>query len=178
MHPQFTPQAVATEEWRPVVGYEGWYEVSSLGRIRRTHRQHGARIGSVFHLSLNSRGYPHVKLRKGARPQMVNTHRLVTAAFLGPCPLNSEVNHKDGDKTNNRLSNLEYVTSSENRLHALRLGLQPSGEAHWAALLTESDVQEIRALAGQQQQRELAERYGIAVGTLRDVIHRRSWRWM
>jgi HNH endonuclease len=77
----------------------------------------------------------------------LTVHRLVAEAFLGRCPSGAQVNHINGVKTDNRVSNLEYVTRSENMKHAFRLGLQSNqGERHSQSRLTDEKVREIRQL--------------------------------
>lgn len=66
-------------------------------------------------------GYLHVRVHLDGARQMLSVHRLIAEAFLGPCPLGYEANHKDGCRTNNTASNIEYLTPSENRRHFLRL---------------------------------------------------------
>lgn len=107
------------EEWKPVVGLEGRYEVSNHGRIRNR------RSGHVLAQQINFRGYPVVTLYVGQCKSMpAFVHRLVAACFVGPRPENNTVNHKDGDKRNNLSTNLEYMTNGENQRHAYRLGLR------------------------------------------------------
>lgn len=127
------PETIPTfEGWRPVVDFEGLYEVSDAGRVRRTGkaarhgkgRGGGARLGHVLAPLKNRQGYRAVQLWRGGEGAMRLVHVLVATAFLGPPPDRQEVNHRDGDKTNNALANLEYVTRSENARHAYRTGLR------------------------------------------------------
>jgi hypothetical protein len=98
------------EEWRPIPGFD--YEASSLGRIRNSTTKHVLSPGD------NGRGYAIVNLA-GARMRYV--HRLVAVAFLGPCPGDCEVDHRNATKRDNRPGNLQYVTHDANvKLHALR----------------------------------------------------------
>jgi hypothetical protein len=71
----------------------------------------------------DTNGYKLVSIINGGKSKMVRVHRLVALSFLGPCPLTHEVNHKDGNKTNNHIDNLEYVTRSQNTRHAWNIGL-------------------------------------------------------
>jgi hypothetical protein len=113
---KFEGWAVVVEEWRPVVGYEGLYEVSNLGRVQRGDR--------LRKLSPNDYGYIVVQLWRDGQYRQFLVHVLVAAAFLGPCPDGYEVNHKHGDKADNRASELEYMTRSDNNKHAYTTGLR------------------------------------------------------
>jgi hypothetical protein len=96
------------------------YEVSDLGQIRRRTSSPGTRIGKILKPSLSSKGYLYVSLKSKSK----FVHRLVLETFVGPCPEGKECNHKDGVKSNPRLINLEWATSSQNQLHAYEIGLQ------------------------------------------------------
>ena len=113
------------EFWRPIVGYEGLYEVSNAGRVRRVGNGHGVRLGRILRAAVGSHGYLTVALYRGdSRPRSVMVHGVVAAAWLGPRPEHHEVNHRNGQKTDNDLRNLEYVTASGNRRHAYMTGLR------------------------------------------------------
>lgn len=125
------------EIWRAIHGYEYLYEISSLGNVRsldrfknhNTSKQGKIMIKGVnLRPYLNTKGYLKVELSSGKREsrKTFSVHRLVALAFI-PNPNNyPQVNHKDGDKTNNSVSNLEWCTNSMNQLHAWRTGLQKS----------------------------------------------------
>jgi|CXWL01.1.fsa_nt_gi hypothetical protein len=106
-----------TERWLPVVGYEGIYSVSSFGRIRRDKPSQGARVGAIISQHRDGDRYPTVKLSNLPRYKTHYVHILVAGSFLVRGSLKSEVNHKNGDKADNRLDNLEYCTRSENIIH-------------------------------------------------------------
>ena len=105
------------EEWRPIVGYEGLYEVSNTGQVRSLDRYDNRncfRKGKVLSPGKNTKGYLFVILTCNGKRKTINVHRLVTEAFL-PNPDNlPEINHKDEDKTNNSVDNLEYCDRSYN----------------------------------------------------------------
>lgn len=113
------------ERWLPIKGYEGIYEVSDQGRVRGLDRidNCGKRVnGRVMALGLDGRGYLQVRLCKYGVPITKRVHKLIATAFLGESN-GLQVNHKNGIKKDNRLSNLEYVTGSENQIHAFKNGL-------------------------------------------------------
>ena len=115
-----------TEIWKDVVGYEGLYEVSSLGRVRsldvvdRLGRLHKGKIRAAKD---NGNGYQTLPLKHDGKQKMVTVHRMVAIAFVDN-PYNlPEVNHIDGDKTNNMASNLEWCDRRHNVKHAVENGL-------------------------------------------------------
>jgi hypothetical protein len=117
-HPIFTPEEIQSEVWKPVLQYEGYYEVSNLGRVRSVRSGRGTKAGRILNTPPDTDGYPRVRLSRFNKPVDVNVHVLVALTFIGPCPEGLEVNHKDLKRNNNRASNLEYLTHSENQQHA------------------------------------------------------------
>lgn len=120
------------EQWRQVVGYEGLYEVSDMGNVRSIVRTVIRFDGVVWQLQgvsriqfIDTHGYPSVMLSKNGIRKTYRVHRIVMDAFI-PYGKKREVNHIDGNKTNNRVGNLEWVTSSENKIHASKIGLMKS----------------------------------------------------
>jgi hypothetical protein len=138
-----------SESWKQIDGL--LYEVSDLGRVRRSAPGRGTFVGRIIKPNLTKGGYWNIGIgrKSGGRTRLV--HQLVAEAFLGRCPDGQEVNHKNGVKTDNHASNLEYVTRSENAKHAFRIGLcRPHvavfGPSHHNAKLSEMDVRVIRRL--------------------------------
>lgn len=164
------------ELWLPVNGFPNT-EVSDLGRVRSLFR------GSLKMRSLFTRpdGYVTLQLQNKQERRNYRVHVLVMEAFVGPKPPGLDVNHKDGDKGNNRLSNLEYITRSENHRHAFRLGLAKSpftgvsGDAHHNTKITDADVRALReSFAQGVSRRTLATRYGLSYYTVWDITTGRS----
>lgn len=129
---------IATEEWRPVVGYEGYYEVSSFGRVKSLKRVVPGRPGvprpvreRILARVLNDSGYPIVTLRKDGKRSLHRVHRLVLVAFVGPAPEGLQGCHNDGDSTNNHLTNLRWDSVSANAKDRIRHGTHNWMEA-WA----------------------------------------------
>ena len=107
---------IEKEEWRPVVGYEGLYEVSNTGQVRSLDKYDSLGVFWIGKLlsKLKVGGYFMVKLRKDGIQKMCLIHRLVAQSFI-PNPLNlPQVNHKDEDKTNNMVDNLEWCDAKYN----------------------------------------------------------------
>lgn len=162
------------EEWKPVVGYEGLYEVSNHGRVRRLPGTYGCRNGRILTPKPLPRGYLTVMLSKDNVPSRVYPHHLVAAAFIGPRPKGYDINHIDRCRTNNRTENLEYVTRRENIQHAAQFGAY-SGENNAAAKLTKEQVIRIRELKGSATQDQIAKMFGVTQ-THVSGIHR-GCRW-
>lgn len=111
------------EQWRSIEYFPN-YAVSDLGRVKRLTTRTSGKAGAILSPVVNI-GYPFVALydrKKGTKTFSI--HRLVAAAFLPKIDGKNEVNHIDGDRGNPRLSNLEYVSRSENQIHAFKTGLQ------------------------------------------------------
>lgn len=112
-----------SEVWRPVKGYEGKYEVSSEGRVRSLDR--GKVPGRMLSLRNEGHGYKQVALYDEGKRVDKRVHVLVAEAFIGPGPTGCEVNHRNGNKADNSMGNLEWTTHDENMDHAFVTGLHP-----------------------------------------------------
>lgn len=121
---------MSTEQWRPVVGYEGIYEVSSSGRVRslaRTDAQGGRRKERLLKPSrMDAWGHRGVKLRRDGVITSRYIHHLVLEAFVGPRPPGMEACHWNDVKDDNRLANLRWATKSDNRHDCVRNGNDPN----------------------------------------------------
>ncbi len=164
------------EEWRPVVGYEGLYDVSSLGRVRRlrfTNRRCDRLLAMprVQCLGMTTRGYLNASLWRGGHRTLVGVHRLVLFAFAGPCPPSMEAAHNNGDKTDNRASNLRWDTRSGNHADKWRHGTAQVGTRNPWCKFSKQDVALVRRLhADGVRNFEIAKRIGSCQTTVGQIL--------
>lgn len=157
---------INSEVWLAIKDYEGAYEVSNMGRVRSIPRTSstGRKLkGKILSLMDNGHGYKTVMLSwKGAQKRKY-VHRLVLEAFTGPCPEGFEARHFNGVRSDNRLENLEWSTHIDNVADRKIHGTELAGERNSLAVLTESEVVEIREIYATRlfTQKQLAEEYGI-----------------
>lgn len=127
-------------QWRPVVGYEGFYEVSDTGRIRAVDRIVNGRRYQSREVKVQKlrTGYSSVRLYKAGIGKTFTVHRMVAKAFIPNTKNKLCVNHKDGNKNNNVVSNLEWLTHEENNKHAHANGLNYISEKNMRAKIEAS----------------------------------------
>lgn len=180
----------APERWKSIPGYEGFYQASNLGRIRRNCRQvidalqrkYPARTRPLRQFR-RAHGYQAVVLSRENTKREFLVHRLVLMAFCGRPAQGIECNHVDGDKSNNNVKNLEWVTSSENKIHAFRTGLlkPPSRDLRGArnpnTELTWEKVRQIRDMVSKgYEQKTVAKHFGVSNATISKIWVGRTWR--
>ena len=118
-----------TEEWKPISGYEGFYEVSNLGNVRSVDRYVRSGNGNLRKIpsrpvaQVVTHGYKVVCLSRNNKQKCIRVHKIVCSEFNRAGAPDEVVNHTDGDKMNNRADNLEWVTHQENVVHAVETGL-------------------------------------------------------
>lgn len=179
------PELEYAEEWLAVLGYEGLYEVSNLGRVRtiarinvykngRSHLQ----PGMLLRPRLSNKGYLRVGLWKDGRSRGHSVHVLVAAAFVGPRPPGLTVDHNDGNRLNNLFSNLEYITPKEQIARAIARGTRDfQGEKHPGAKLTEKDVIEIRRLGLEGMTKtDIGDLFGVTRHMIARILNGKNWR--
>jgi len=161
------------EIWKDVIDYEGIYEVSNLGRVKSLLSN-----GKILKNSCGAGGYCRLGLYKNSKVTTKYVHHVVYYSFSGVAPIGKEINHIDGDKTNNKLSNLELVTPSENTLHAYRNNLAKKGEKHYLAKLKQVDVINIKKYysSGEYSQTELAKMYNVTRQSIHAVVREKTWK--
>lgn len=157
-----TTQELETEEWRDVPGYEGLYQVSNLGRVRRT------KTGRVLRPGKTRKGYFAVSFSRNSVRKSEYVHSCVARAFLGTRPEGLTINHKDGNKSNNCAANLEYCTNQENRDHAVRMGL-----LRWAWKKNAARNERVKSLhsLGWTVKR-IADELGMSRQAIHDILRR------
>lgn len=167
-----------TEDWHEIPGHEG-YEVSNLGRVRswwRPRKGGGRYRQDQPHFLtpvVNSHGRQKVHL--GAQAQNKDVHALVLLAFVGPPQPGQECRHLDGDKANNRLSNLVWGTKQENMADSVRLGTF-KGEKNGRAKVTEETVRQIRAMASSgTSYREIGRQMNLPDLLVGRIVRRVTW---
>lgn len=176
------------EEWRPVVGYEGLYEVSTQGRVRSIDRSHTMtgrhktpytrRVkGKQLKLSLNSAGYPQAFLHMGEGGKWHLVHRLVAKAFL-PNPSHlPEVNHINEIKDDNSLSNLEWCSRVDNCNHSIRNRADTKGGR---AVLDKDQVVEAINLINEEGMtlKDVGDKFGVTPSCIHRICKGLSWSWL
>ena len=175
-----------TEVWKDIPEYEGTYQVSNMGRVRSldrvvTHKD-GRKCrhrGKVLKPSINAGGYEYLTLYNDNGKNTKTVHRLVLVTFKPHVNMSDlEVNHMDGDKLNNHLTNLEWLTRRDNLLHAHSTGLiNNKGERSPNAKLSNTDVLEIlQRLDSGELQKDIGSDYGVNNRCISMINRGHSWR--
>lgn len=170
------------EIWKPIPSLNNKYEASNIGRFRNAQTKKVLKQFESLH------GYM-ILQAKPEKYETVNVriHRAVAEAFLGKCPEGYVVNHKDGNKHNNHIENLEYVTPGANNQHALDNGLRHTanmkekavrGEAHCCATITEEVVYKILKMRDETGYgcRRIAKALNINRSVVNHILSGHSWK--
>lgn len=163
------------ETWKDVKGFEGKYQISSLGRVKSLSNNKKEKI---LKNGINTTGYLIICLCNNPYYKTFLVHRLMMIAFEKPNILNkSDVNHIDGNKLNNRLDNLEWNTRQENIIHSFAHDMSKKGSKHYHSKLQDDIIIEIRNkhIPYHYTQKMLAEEYKVSEGTIQSIIERRTW---
>ena len=169
--------SVSTEEWRSIKDFPD-YEISNTGKVRSLKR---VEEPTVLSNGLGSSGYYNVVLRRDNKSHTVRVHKLVAEAFIPHSEEFNVVNHIDGNKLNNEVTNLEWVSYSDNNQKAYDEGLKGKGEDHYLAKLTDQQALLIRFTVGlfRDSIKELSEKFSVSDTTifrLRDLAdYRNPW---
>jgi len=170
------------EKWLDVNGYEGLYMVSDYGNVKRKSGSRTSKPGKIMKLHVNNNGYVIIGLTKDGAQKPMLVHRLVACAFIGDCPDGYQCNHINGVRSDNRASNLEWVSASDNLKHSFRVlhrkrsnGVR-LGPDHHNAKLCSDDVPRIREmLDGGVSMREIGRTFNVHWSTIREIRDNRTW---
>ena len=175
------------EIWKDIQGYEGLYQVSNYGRVKSLERKVKSKGGfrkvseRILKPMVTSYGYRAVSFYN-PNNKKYKIHRLVVQAFLNNPNNYEQVNHIDGDKTNNHVDNLEWCSHEMNMQHAHKTGLKNmkhlTGHNHPNSKLTDKDVKEIREkyIPKIYTLKKLAEEYGVDYSVIHKIIKRKNWK--
>lgn len=167
---------IIMEIWKTIPNCKGYYQVSDLGVIKSFHN--GERVLKQNGIGRN-RKYKSVSLKTNNGWKCRQVHRLVAMAFI-PNPENKEqINHKDGDPSNNHIDNLEWCDAFENMQHAVKMGLMNNhfGETHANSKFTDVIVKDIlKRLGHGEKQHEIAKEYNVNQSIVSDINTGKSWR--
>lgn len=167
------------EVWRDVLGYEGYYQVSNLGRVKGIDRfiesvRYNNKFieGNLLKSFLNRSGYLYCFLSRCNKVKSILTHRLVAICFLENTDNKKEVNHKDLNKINNNVTNLEWCTASENQFHAIKNGavIRKKSYNHNNSKFTKKDIEDIRLLEKHLNYTEISKIFNVHKSTISRVF--------
>lgn len=158
--------------WRKVAGFP-LYEVSDDGQVR-SYARTASRNPKPLKTNERDDGYLQVKLQ-GGTIKTFTIHKLVFDAFGGA--YTGEINHRDGNKKNNSIDNLEVMSRAENIRHSWALGLRSHvGTKHPKAKFTDDDIREIRAArSAGKTLTEIAQRFGVHITAISKIARRETW---
>lgn len=155
-----------------IIGYGGLYKISNYGNV------YSLISNKLIDNYINNKGYMPVCLYKNNIRQYIHRHRLVAVHFIDNLENLYCVNHKDGNKLNNHVSNLEWCTLEDNNVHAKETGLlNPSDNT--TSKNNPERVREIRKrYSNGETARQIAESYNISMDSVRDIKNNKTWKWV
>lgn len=184
---EFTIEELENEIWKDIVGYEGLYQVSNIGRIARNGFSYCSPYSGYitenrrFIIGANKDGYRQVKLYKNGEGKFFMIHRLEMIAFVPNLENKPYVNHKNSIRCDNRKDNLEWSTEKENSGHAhttnksKRRFLMPNGEDSKASKLTQIEVDFIKSNKGILSQNRMAKKFNVSQSAISKILSKKTW---
>jgi hypothetical protein len=179
------------EIWKDIPEFEGYYQASTMGRIRSLDRKinkkvgkeifETTRIGRIFRLRYKkNRRYLSVRLSKNGKIKGYPLHRLIAITFIENSENKPQVNHLNGIKSDNRVENLSWTNSSENIKHAITMGLNKSvvGENHGSCIFKNEDVIKIRELyaTGNYSYNDIGKMFNSNKCRIFEIVKRKTWK--
>jgi hypothetical protein len=179
------------EIWKDVVGFESFYQVSNFGNVKSlnrivvsTDKGNYLRKGKILIKTIDHFGYERVGFTLNSKTVAKKVHRLVAEAFIDNPYNNPHINHIDGNKSNNHCSNLEWCTSSENAIHAFKIGLRVAPvynrkeERNNNSKLSSQQVKEIRNkyIPYKYSAKKLAIEYNVSESCITHILNNTSWK--
>ena len=173
------------EIWKDIKGYEGHYQVSNLGNVRGLDRVVKNSNGTpkrlkikIIKFSKNSNGYLNFNLCKNGKTKTFTAHRLVAINFIGIRPGTYVVNHKDGDKFNNDVRNLEWVTRKQNTCHAYKTGLMNAKrDGNGVTKFKKEDISIIKGMINDGlSNRKIAKMFHVSHITISNLRNNKTWK--
>ncbi len=165
------------EEWRPIKGYEGKYEVSNYGRVKSVSNIHHSQVGKIMKPWEGNKKYLYITLIKDRKKKTYAIHRLVLEAFVGERPEGKQCAHWDGNPHNNNVSNLRWATAKENCADRDRHGRTAKGEKQGSAVLDEKAVKSIMKLKDSGMSKyEVGHLACVSYSTIERIWNGEGWR--
>lgn len=161
----FTLENLDGEQWADIKGYEGLYQVSTFGRVKSFSKNKA----KIMKPSVNTHGYLFCTLYQNQKSKRMSVHRLVAFAFITNSASKTQVDHINGMRFNNHVSNLRWVSAIENVNAAFQLGIQKSGVESHKAKLTNEQVVFIRDNIGGLSCSQLAEKFNVSQSCISDA---------
>lgn len=177
------------EAWKDIPGWEGVYQASTKGAIRSLNRYVVTKGGKSWYIKgkvlknrVASNGYSRIVLHTKIKKRETYVHQLIAETFLMRDYKSKKltVNHINNVKTDNRISNLEVVTQSQNIIHSINKGnrVVAMGQSHYASKFTQKEVNSIKKIydSGFVMQKDLADMLNVSRTCICNIINGRTWR--
>ena len=167
------------EEWKSIKGYESQYEISSFGNVKSLPKKRGKKTYDYFIRKncIGRGGYYRISLCSDYKIKSITIHRLVAIHFIDNKKNKPCINHKDGNKLNNAVENLEWCTYKENYKHAVKFGLTKkigSGENQPRHKLSINNVEEIRK--SKLKVKQLSLKFNVSIYCIYDILSNKNWK--
>ncbi len=164
------------EIWKAVVGYEGIYSISSHGRLRREISNTNTKAGRIT-TGCKDAHYMKISLSKNGIKKHKAIHQVMAEAFIGKLPKGYHTNHKDSNKLNNNISNLEYITAGDNIRHSAMAGTHPHGARVGGSKLTDRKVLRIKDMLKKGTPSVfIAKLYGVSKSNICQIKKGEIWK--